>query len=182
MVNQTQAAAVEKKVLKLLRKCEKLEKYDFDLHLVNGYGIDIEPQADRYVGLAIEVENTETHWPDDAPYPPSWRKGFTVPSRKQKFYISHPLSLYVKVNSNLTRAVVAPMAFICAHIPVHNNNREERNFKDNRFFMIKDPEHPAICYCSIEDLPKVVASQLDNLYRIGNTSKKFTGDRPIFNR
>jgi len=182
MVNQTKASEIEKKVLQLLRSHEKLEKYDLGLHIVKNWGVDIEPQIDKYTGLAIEVENTETRWPEDAPYPPSWRKGFSVPSRKQKFYMSHPLSIYLKVNQNLSRAAVVPMAFVCGYKPEYNGNREEANFRDNNFYFITDPEHPAICYCSIEDMPKVVASQLEILCKLKNINHKYTGGRPIFDK
>ena len=90
MVNRVKALKVEQDIMRILNNSSKLKKYKLELHSDSPYGIDIQSTSDKYPGFAIEVESTEQNWPEDAPYPPSWKNGFTVPSRKRKFS-SRPL-------------------------------------------------------------------------------------------
>lgn len=203
MVDVRAAHQAEKKVFEILRDHPKLKKYKFELHYRDQKDVDIEATNTKYKGVAIEIENTEAAWADDEPYPSAWKKGFSVPARKHKYYWGTPLSIYVKVNKNASRAIVGVLAFICGAKKEYNatgwnsaydgalleqlvaapqalNEKQRKDLEKNTFFWIRDPEHPGICYCPIEKLGDVVAGQLDLLVRLKNLNEEHTDKRPSF--
>ena len=185
MVNHTQATRAEAVVLQCLKDDKRCAKYGFVLHKDGPYGIDIQATQAGYEDLAIEVENTEAECPADAPYPLTWKNGFTVPSRKYKFYESHPLAIYVKVNSGKTRAVVVPMAFVCSSSIFDNDksaNGAFSKFKCRDFFTITDPDHPGVAYIRMEDLPSVIDGLVKHLKGIRKLNAKYTDGRPNFKK
>jgi hypothetical protein len=150
------------------------------LHFDDKYGIDIEATAQGYEDFAIEVESTQgTKWPPEAPYPTTW-KYFSVPTRKKKFFDTHPMSLFVKVNPTMTRAVVIPMSYVCSFEVKPYANEADNHFECNDFFVTYDPEHPALCFCAIEDLATVVDEHFKHMSQLKRVNAKFTAQRPKF--
>jgi hypothetical protein len=87
MVDHKNAFALEEKLFKLLKDHPKCKKYKLSLHEDDIYGIDIVATAKRYAGFAIELESTQgTKWSKTDPYPTNWKKGYSVPARKKKFF------------------------------------------------------------------------------------------------
>ena len=114
MVDYKEAFSAEEKIYEILKRSKRLAKYKLELHRDDQYGIDVEATAPGYEEFAVEIESTQgSKWPTTAPYPVTWKK-FSVPVRKKKFYDRHPMSLFVKVNRELTRAVVIPMVYVVA--------------------------------------------------------------------
>lgn len=185
MVNRTQAFRTEKEIMRILEHSGKLTKYGLVLHEESQYGIDIRATGKGYAGLAIEVESCEQNWTAEHPYPPSWVKGFTVPTRKLKFFQENPLSIYVKVNSGITRAAVVPMAFVFSSEIINNGKSVAgsfSNFRCQEFYTIKDPDHPAIAYIRVEDLPSVIDGLFKHISGIRKLNAKYTDMRPIFRK
>jgi hypothetical protein len=181
LVDYKNAFSTEEKVIKLLQESPKLKKYKLSLHDSDQYGVDVEAMGVGYEGFAIEIESTQgSKWPTSEPYPPTWKKGFSVPARKHKFFVRHPMSLFVKVNKEMTRAVVVPMAYVFASEQDEYKNQTSSHFKCNDFYLIKDPEHPAICYCKIADLPEVVSEHFKHMVQMKRANIKFTDKRPKF--
>jgi hypothetical protein len=182
MVDHKNAFALEKKLFKLLKEHPKCKKYKLSLHEDDIYGIDIVATAKRYEGLAIELESTQgaLKWPPDAPYPTIWKKGYSVPARKKKFFETYPLSLFVKVNVDMTRAFVAPLCYICSSGVAEYDNENAHHMRRNDFFIIQDPNHPATCCCPIEDLGDVIDAQFKALYEMKKINEKYTDKRPEF--
>ena len=167
MVDYKNAFALEEKIIHLLQKNSKLKKYKLVLHDHDKYGVDIEATAAGYEGFAIEVESTEgSKWPPTEPYPTTWKKGFSVPARKHKFFIRHPMSLFVKVNRDVTRAAVIPMSYVFSAEQDGYENQTSSSFKCNEFYLITDPEHPALCFCKIKDLADVVDEHFKHMAQL----------------
>lgn len=182
MVDHKNAFALEKKLYALLKDHPKCKKYKFSLHEDDIYGIDIVATAKRYEGFAIELESTQgTKWPNDAPWPTNWKKGYSIPARKEKFFETHPMSIFVKVNMNMTRAFVVPMSYVCATSATEYDNENAHHMRRNDFFMIEDPNHPATCCCPIKDLGDVIDAQFKAMYEMKKTNEQFTDKRPEFN-
>lgn len=181
MVDYKNAFSTEEKVMQLLQKSRKLKKYKLALHESDKFGVDVEATASGYEDFAIEIESTQgSKWPSSAPYPPTWKKGFSVPARKQKFFIRHPMSLFVKVNREMTRAAVIPMAYVFSSDTDEYKNQTSSHFTCNDFYLITDPEHPALCFCKIEDLPDVVDEHFKHMAQLKRVNSKFTDKRPKF--
>lgn len=182
MVDHKNAFALEKKLFDLLKDHPKCKKYKLSLHEDDIYGIDIVATARLYEGFAIELESTQgaLKWPKEVPYPPSWKKGYSVPARKKKFFESHPLSVYIKVNMDMTRAFVAPMSYICSSGESEYDNENAHHMKRNDFFVIQDPNHPATCCCPIGDLGDVLDAQFRAMYEMKKINEKHTDKRPEF--
>jgi hypothetical protein len=183
MVDNTEASKTEKDVFRVLAGAPALQKYKLLLHPEGPNGIDIVATAKGYSDFGIEIENTEeAKWTSDLPFPPNWVKGFSVLSRKKKFFVSHSMSLFVKVNYNTTRAVVIPMSYIFSgdldKEPERNKFQNETGC--NTFYRVFNPEHPAMCFCEIKDLPAVVEGYLQSLMQMKRTTEKFTKGRPNF--
>ena len=167
--------------MKLLQDSRKLKKYKLSLHESDKYGVDIEAIATGYEDFAIEIESTQgSKWPTSEPYPPTWKKGFSVPARKQKFFIRHPMSLFVKVNREMTRAAVIPMSYVFSSQKDEYKNQTSSQFKCNDFYLITNPEHPALCFCKIEDLADVVDAHFKHMSQLKRANMKFTDKRPKF--
>jgi hypothetical protein len=181
MVDHKNAFDIERKLFALLKNHPKCKKYMLSLHEDDIYGIDIIATAKNYEGFAIEVESTQhnSKWPTSEPYPPSWN-WFSVPRRKQKFFVTHPMSIFVKVNADVTRAVIAPMSYICSADFEEYANENSHQMKRNDFFKLYDPEHPAVCYCPVEDIPEVVDAQFKAMHQMKKVNKKYTDKRPEF--
>lgn len=182
MIDYTNAFAAEEKLFKLLKDHPKCKKYKLSLHEDDIFGIDIVATAKRYKGFAIELESTQgDKWPTTAPYPIIWKKGYSVPARKNKFFESHPMSVFVKVNSDMTRAFVAPMSYICSAGSSEYDNENAHHMRRNDFFIIQDPNHPATCCCPIGDIGDVIDAQFKAMYEMKKINEKYTDKRPEFN-
>jgi hypothetical protein len=181
MVDHKNAFDIELKIFDLLKDHPKCRKYGLSLHEDDIYGIDIVATAKNYKDFAIEVESTQhnSKWPATEPYPPSWN-WFSVPRRKQKFFVAHPMSLFVKVNADVTRAVVAPMSYICSADFEEYVNENSHQMKRNDFFKLYDPGHPAICYCPVADIPDVIDAQFKAMYQMRKINNRYTDKRPEF--
>lgn len=182
MVDTKHPETTEHHVMRILQQDKRLSKYKLKLHHQNKFGIDIEATAKGYEDFGIEVESCEASWPSDAPYPPSWRKGFTVPTRKLKFYKTFPLSIFVKVNRSLTRAAVVPMSFVCAADTAVVGSHASSHFSNNEMYVIQEAEHPAICYCRVEDLPSVIDALFKSMAQIKRNAIKYSDGRPSFTK
>jgi hypothetical protein len=53
--------------------------------------------------------------------------------------------------------------------------------RNNDFFMIEDPNHPATSCCPIESLGDLVDDQLKVLLEMKKINEKYTDKRPTFN-
>ena len=180
MVDYRDAFSAEEKIFELLKRSKRLTKYKLELHRDDKFGIDIQATAAGYEEFAIELESTQgSKWPTDAPYPVTWKK-FSVPTRKKKFYTRHPMSLFVKVNRDITRAVVVPMAYVCAADTENYRNQTDNHFNCNDFYVIFDPEHPALCFCKIDRLATVIDEQFKHMATMKRVNAKYTDARPIF--
>ncbi len=180
MVDYKQAFSTEAKIFEILKKSKKLSKYKLELHTDSKYGVDVQATSTGYEDFAIEIESTQgSKWPTGAPYPVTWRK-FSVPVRKKKFYESHPMSLFIKVNRELTRAVVIPMSYVCASDVEGYKNESDRSFKCNEFYVIFDPHHPALCFCKIEKLATVVDEHFTHMAQMKRINIRYTDMRPKF--
>jgi hypothetical protein len=180
LVDYKEAFSAEKNIFGILKRSKRLMKYKLELHHDSKYGIDIEATAPGYEELAIEIESTQgSKWPTSAPYPITWKK-FSVPTRKRKFYEKHHLSLFVKVNRELTRAVVSPMVYIVASNVEEYENQTDKHFECNSFYVIFDPDHPAVCYCKMEKLATVIDEQFESMVRMKKINTKYTDMRPAF--
>ncbi|MBD3261962.1 MAG: hypothetical protein GF334_09930 [Candidatus Altiarchaeales archaeon] len=181
MVDYKNAFSAEEKVIQLLQKSRKLKKYKLVLHESDKYGVDVEATAAGYEDFAIEIESTQgSKWPSSAPWPTTWKKGFSVPARKHKFFLRHPMSLFVKVNRDLTRAGVVPMSYVFSAEEDGYENQTSSHFTCNNFYVITDPEHPALCFCKMEDLPDVVDEHFKHMAQLKRVNAKFTDKRPKF--
>ena len=189
MVDNTEASKTEKDVFAILDGAPALQKYKLILHpKLEGKkndeeGIDIVATAKGYTDFGIEIENTEEKkWTSDLPFPPNWVNGFSVLTRKRKFFLSHTMSLFVKVNYDTTRAVVIPMSYIFSSDfdKEPERNKFQSETRCNTFYRVHDPEHPAMCFCDIKDLPAVVEGYLGALTQMKRTTEKFTKGRPNF--
>jgi hypothetical protein len=180
LVDYKNAFSAEKKIFDLLDRSTRLSKYELKLHHDDIYGIDVEATAPGYEEFAVEIESTQgSKWPTEAPYPVTWKK-FSVPVRKKKFYDRHPMSLFVKVNRELTRAVVIPMVYVVAAGTENYKNQTDNHFTCNDFYVIFDPEHPALCFCKIEKLATVIDEQFQHLIKMKKANAKYTDMRPKF--
>lgn len=180
MVDYKSAFSAEKKIFDILNRSKRLAKYKLELHHDDQYGIDVEATALGYEELAVEIESTQgDKWPTDAPYPVTWKK-FSVPIRKKKFYDKHTLSLFVKVNRDLTRAAVIPMVYAIASGTENYRNQTDNHFDCNDFYVIFDPDHPALCFCKIEKLATVIDEQFEHLVKMKKINAKYTDMRPKF--
>ncbi len=180
MVDYRNAFSAEEKIFEIIKRSKKLAKYKLELHHDNQYGIDVQSTAPGYEEFAIEIESTQgSKWPTDAPYPVTWKK-FSVPVRKKKFYDKHPMSLFVKVNRDLTRAVVIPMVYVVASDVDTYRNQTDNHFDCNDFYVIFDPEHPALCFCKIEKLATVIDEHFQHMIKIKKANAKYTDKRPTF--
>lgn len=182
MVDHKNAFELEEKLFALLKDHPKCKKYKLSLHKDDIYGIDIVATAKRYEGFALELESTQgTKWSKTDPYPATWKKGYSVPARKKKFFETHPMSIFVKVNMDMTRAFVAPMSYICSSGESEYDNENAQHMRRNDFFIIQDPDHPATCCCPIGDLGDVVDAQFKAMYEMKKINEKYTDKRPDFN-
>lgn len=183
MVDHTNAFNIEDKLFDMLNKDSKCKKYKLVLHKDDPYGIDIVATAKGYEGFAIEIESTQhvSKWPVTEPYPPNWN-WFSVPKRKHKFFIEHPMSLFVKVNADMSRAAIAPMSYICSSEFDEYDNENAHHMKRNDFYTIRDAHHPAICYCPIKDVPEVIDAQFKAMVQMKRINVKFTDKRPTFSQ
>lgn len=180
MVDYKNAFGTEKKVFELLQSNKKLSKYKLKLHVDDQYGIDVQATAPGYEDFAIEIESTQgSKWPAGAPYPTTWKK-FSVPIRKKKFFDRHPMSLFVKVNQGVTDAVVIPMSYVCSFDKEPYANQTDNHFNCNEFFVTYDPEHPALCFCTIENLATVIDEHFKHMAQFKRINAKFTAKRPTF--
>ena len=182
MVDHTKAFEAEKILFKILKDHPKCKKYKLSLHEDDRFGIDIIATAKRYEGFAIELESTRgDKWSKEAPYPASWKSGYSVPARKKKFFEAYPLSIFVKANPAFTRVFVAPLSYVCSAGTEEYDNEIAHHMKRNDFFMIQDPNHPATCCCPIGDLGDVVDAQFRAMYEMKKINEKHTDKRPEFN-
>ena len=180
MVDYKNAFSTEEKIFELLKRSKRLTKYKLELHATDKFGVDIEAMAPGYEEFAIEIESTQgSKWPSDAPYPTTWRK-FSVPTRKKKFFDKHPMALFVKVNRDLTRAVVVPMAYVCSFDAEPYKNQTDNHFDCNEFFVTYDSEHPALCFCKIDKLAIVVDEHFKHMVQLKRINAKHTDQRPSF--
>jgi hypothetical protein len=182
LVDYHNAFTTEEKVFELLKRSKRLTKYKLELHHDNQYGVDVVATASGYEEFAIEIESTQgSKWPSDAPYPTTWKK-FSVPIRKKKFYDEYPMSLFVKVNRDLTRAVVVPMAYICSADVEGYRNQTDNHFDCNDFYIVRDSEHPALCFCKIEKLSIMIDEHFQHMVKFKKVNAKYTDIRPSFGR
>ncbi len=180
MVDYKNAWSAEEKVIELIQGSKKLKKYKLALHRDDKYGVDIESKAAGYEDFAIEIESTQgSKWPSSAPYPVTWKK-FSVPARKKKFFERHPMSLFVKVNRELSRAVVIPMSYVFASEKEGYKNQTDSHFTCNEFYVIYDPDHPALCFCDIDKLPDVIDEHFKHMTQMKRVNVKYTDMRPKF--
>lgn len=180
MVDQHNATRTEEYLIGLIKRSRKLNKYKFQLHKDDRYGIDIEATASGFEECAIELESTQgTKWPEDAPWPLNWKK-FSVPARKKKFFTRYPLSLFVKVNADITRAAVIPMSYVCSAELEGYSNENDSHFTCNEFFVIFDAHHPALCFCKIKNLASVIDEHFEHMIKLKEINKKYTDKRPHF--
>ncbi len=180
MVDQRNAMKTEEALMGLIKRSRKLSKYKLELHHNDRYGIDIEATAVGFEEFAIEVESTQgTKWPKDAPWPVNWRK-FSVPARKKKFFERHPMSLFVKVNADMTRAAVIPMSYVCSAELEGYSNENDGHFNCNDFYVIFDANHPALCFCKIENLTSVIDEHFQHMIKLKRANAKYTDKRPEF--
>jgi len=181
MVDYQNAFSIEEKVNNLLKSSKKLKKYKLELHHSDKFGVDVVATAPGYEDFAIEIESTQgSKWPTSAPYPTTWKKGFSVPARKHKFFKRHPMSLFVKVNRNMTRAAVIPMCYVFSSGQDQYKNQTDNHFTCNDFYLITNAEHPALCFCRIEDLPSVVDEHFKHMAQMKRVNAKYTDKRPVF--
>lgn len=181
MVDYKNAFTTEEKVIELLQKSRKLKKYKLVLHDTDQYGVDVEATAPGYEDFAIEIESTQgSKWPTKEPYPPTWKKGFSVPARKKKFFIRHPMSLFVKVNRDMTRAAVIPMSYVFSSNTGEYKNQTSSHFTCNDFYLITNAEHPALCFCKIDDLADVIDEHFKHMAQMKRVNAKYTDKRPVF--
>ncbi len=182
MVDHRNAMKTEEELMKLIKRSRKLSKYKLILHETDKYGIDIEATAPGYEEFAIEVESTQgTKWPKDAPWPVTWRK-FSVPARKKKFFLRHPMSLFVKVNADMTRAAIIPMSYVFSSDLDSYRNENDGHFTCNDFYVILDPDHPALCFCKIENLSSVIDEHFQHMIKLKRANAKYTDKRPNFGK
>jgi len=182
LVDYKNAFAVEGKIMSLLSNSKKLSKYKLQLHHDDKFGVDVVSTAKGYEDFAIEIESTQgSKWPTGEPYPTTWKKGFSVPARKHKFFERHPMSLFVKVNKEMTQAVVVPMAYIFSAESVKKyRNQTDNHFTCNDFYLITNAEHPALCFCRMEDLPNVIDAHFKHMVEMKRVNAKYTFKRPEF--
>lgn len=182
MVDYQNAFTLEDKLVNFLKHSKKLNKYKLVLHHNDKFGIDVVATAAGYEEFAIEIESTQgDKWPAESPYPTTWKKGFSVPSRKKKFYDRHPLSLFVKLNRNMTRAAVIPMCYIFSAQNIQQyKNQTDNHFTCNDFYLITNAEHPALCFCRVEDLPTVIDEHFKHMSQLKRVNAKYTDMRPKF--
>lgn len=182
MVDYKSAFSAEDKVVRILAQHKKLNKYKLELHPDTKFDIDIVAKATGYEEFGIEVESTESgKWTAEEPFPMNWKKGVSVPARKYKFYKKYPLSLFVKVNHTFTRALVVPMSFIfSAGDPEEYRNSTDSHYRRNDFYIIDNAEHPALCFCKVEDLPVVVDEHFSYMTQLKRINAKYTDVRPTF--
>jgi hypothetical protein len=182
MVDYQNAFTLEGKLINFLKHDKKLNKYKLILHHNDKFGVDIVATAPGYEEFAIEIESTQgDKWPADAPYPTTWKKGFQVPSRKKKFFDSYPMCLFVKVNRNMTRAAVISMSYVFSSEVVRDfRNSEDSHFTNNDFYRITNAEHPALCFCKVEDLPAVIDEHFKHMSQLKRVNAKYTDMRPKF--
>ncbi len=180
MVDHKNAKTTEEVLMKIIDRSDKLNKYKLVLHYTNQYGVDIEATAPGYEEFAIEVESTQgSKWPKSAPYPVTWTK-FSVPARKKKFFHRHPMSLFVKLNADMTRAAVAPMSYIFSAELEGYSNENDSQFNCNSFYVIRDGNYPALCFCKISDLPAVIDEHFQHMIKLKRINAKYTDKRPDF--
>lgn len=180
MIDNRAAFKIEKQVFELLKRSKRLSKYKLELHYESKYGIDVQVTAPGYEEFGIEIESTRPgKWPTDAPYPTGWR-WFSVPTRKKKFFEERPMSVYIKVNHDMTRAAVIPLSYVIASDTKGYRNEVDNQFECNDFYVMFDPEHPALCFCKIEKLAIVVDEQLQQLVKMKKSNAKYTDMRPKF--
>jgi len=182
MIDTVHPVTTEHHIIRILQQDKRLSKYKLKLHAQSKYGIDIEATGSGYEDFGIEVESCNASWPLDTPYPKSWKSGFTVPTRKLKFYEKFPLSVFVKVNHSLTRAAVVPMSFVCAAEKTVMPSRTSSYFSSDEMFIIRNEQHPAICYCRIEDLPSVIDGLFKSMSQMKRSAVKYSDGRPIFTK
>lgn len=182
MVDHKNAVQTEEELMKLIKRSRKLSKYKLVLHESDQYGIDIEATAPGYEEFAIEVESTQgTKWPKDAPWPTTWKK-FSVPARKKKFFERHPMSLFVKVNADMTRAAVIPMSYVFSSDLDSYKNENDGHFRCNDFYIITDPDYPALCFCKIDNLTSVIDEHFQHMIKLKRANAKYTDKRPQFGK
>jgi hypothetical protein len=181
LVDYELAKETEDRIFEIIERSKKLAKYKLKLHHLNKFGIDIEATAPGYEEFGIEVESTGGHqsWSSDVPYVTNWTS-FSVPIRKQKFYKTHPMSLFVKVNPTITRVGVVPLVYAIAADAAEYDNIEDRNIDCNTFYGIRDSEHPSLCFCKLEDVADVIAEQFNCLVKMKRSNAKYTDMRPNF--
>lgn len=183
MVDYKTAFSLERKVIDLLAEHEKLKKYKFILHPVSKFDVDIIATAPGYEEFAIEVEGTEKDkWPSDAPYPVAWKKGFSVATRKKKFYCKYPMSLFIKLNPDFTRAALVPMSYIFSQDMEEYENDSSKHFTCNEFYLIVNADHSALCFTKVEDLADVVSAHFKHMVDLKRVNAKYTDMRPIFSK
>lgn len=181
MVDQRAAELAEKQIMRLLSLEKKLSKYKLQLHPFDQYGVDIVATAPGYEDFAIEIENHEGHnWGPEDPAPKSWKKGYSVPSRKRKYFKKHPFGVYIKVNTSLTRAFVIPMYFVFANEEQTYDNSKAKSFPNNTFNVIPEADHPGVACVRIEDVPNVVADYFHACSLFKRSVSKYTDKRPVF--
>ena len=59
-------------------------------------------------------------------------------------------------------------------------NQTDNHFTCNDFYVIFDPEHPALCFCKIEKLAIVVDEQFQHMVKMKKINAKYSDMRPIF--
>ena len=182
MVDYKSAFSAEAKVVSILADNKKLNKYKLALHPESKFDIDIIAKSPGYEEFGIEVESTERDkWAAEEPFPMNWKKGVSVPARKHKFYKKYPMSLFVKVNHTFTRALVVPMSYVfAAGDPEEYKNSTDGHFRRNDFYIIDRADHPALCFCKMEDLPVVVDEHFSHMAQLKRVNAKYTDIRPIF--
>jgi hypothetical protein len=90
------------------------------------------------------------------------------------------MSLFVKVNREMTRAAVIPMSYVFSSATDEYENQTSGHFTCNDFYLITDAKHPALCFCKIEDLPDVVEAHFKHMSELKRVNTRFTDKRPDF--
>jgi hypothetical protein len=80
----------------------------------------------------------------------------------------------------MTRAAVIPMSYIFSSEQDGYENQTSSSFTCNNFYLITDPEHPALCFCEIDNLADVVDAHFKHMVQLKRVNTKYTDKRPKF--
>jgi len=60
------------------------------------------------------------------------------------------------------------------------SNENDGHFTCNDFYVIFDANHPALCFCKIENLSSVIDEHFQHMIKLKRANAKYTDMRPEF--